>query len=178
MKFTILTILTLLLGLSGSVVAQDVRIGFMDPQYVLDNLPEKEEVEAQLDDYLDQREQEFQEEAIEYQTLLGEYQEEAENLSDSQNQQRQQQLQAMEQELEQLQMQIERDFEQRRNELIQPILNDMNDHIAALADDKNLDYVLNESTGQGELILIHVSDQGRSEFELTDQVLERMLNTN
>lgn len=178
MRISSLILFVLTVALVSSAGAQSMKVGFMNPDEILDQLPEKEEVERQLDAFLDEKEQEFQEEAIEYQNLLGEYQEQAENLTDAQNQQYQQRLQQMEQELQQLQMQMERQFEQRRNELLQPLLQRMNTHIADLAEQKDLDYVINEATGHGEMIVLHASSESRDQYELTDEVLQRMLNNN
>lgn len=157
-------------------MSQGMTVGYMNPDYILDQLPEKEEIERQLDEFLNEREQDFQEEAIEYQNLLGQVQEQADQMSDQELQRQQQQLQAMEQELQQLQMQIEREFEQRRNDLLQPLLNEMNEYIAEIAAEKDLDYVINEESSEGELFILHVSAEGQENYNLTDQVLQRMLN--
>ncbi len=157
-------------------MSQGMTVGYMNPDYILDQLPEKEEIERQLDEFLDEREQDFQEEAIEYQNLMGQVQEQADEMSDQELERQQQQLQAMEQELQQLQMQIEQEFEQRRNDLLQPLLNEMNEYIAEIAAEKDLDYVLNEESSEGELFILHVSSEGQENYELTDQVLQRMLN--
>ncbi len=178
MRIISLILLVLTIGIAGPVQAQSMKVGFMDPQRILDQLPEKEEIERELDAFLNEKEQEFQQEAIEFQNLLGQYQEQAAEMSDAENQRYQQQLQAMEQELQQLQFQIEQEFEQRRNQLMQPLLQQMNEHIAEIAERKNLDYVINEATAHGELIVLHASAEGRAEYELTDEVLERMLNNN
>ena len=170
------SILLLSILITAGAFGQSMRVGFMDPDAILEQLPEREQIEQQLDNYIQEREQEFQDEAIEYQNLMGQLQEGGENMSDRERQRLQRQLQQMEQELQQLQQRIERDFERRRNELMQPIYNEMNTHIQELAEEKDLDYVLNETTGRGEMILIHVSDEGRANLDLTDQVLQRMLN--
>ncbi len=178
MRITSLILFVLTVALVGSAGAQSMKVGFMNPDEILEQLPEKDDVERELDAFLDEKEQEFQEEAIEYQNLLGEYQERAENMSQSQNQQYQQRLQQKEQQLQQLQQQMEQQFEQRRQELIQPLLERMNTHIQALAEEKNLDYVINEATGMGDMIVLHASSESRAEYELTDEVLQRMLNNN
>ncbi|MDI6401735.1 OmpH family outer membrane protein [Balneolaceae bacterium ANBcel3] len=174
MKHFSTTILFLLI-LSVSVTAQ-TRVGFMNPQTVLDHLPEKEAIERQLNRFLDQREAEFQEKAMEYQNALATLQQEAQNLSDSERRRRQQDMQRKEQELQQFQFRVEQELEQRQAELLGPVLQEMNNIIEELALELNLDYVLNEATAEGEMFLLFVAAESREELDLTDKVIARMLN--
>lgn len=174
MKYLV-TVLILFLALSASLTAQP-RVGYMNPQLVLDNLPEKEAIERQLNRFLDNREAEFEQKAIEFQNRLARFQQEVPNLSESEIQRRQQELQVMDQELEQFQIQVQRELEQRQAELLGPVLQDMNMIIESIAREMNLDYVLNEATGQGEMLLLFISQQGKEDLDLTDRVLARMLN--
>ncbi len=169
------TIIILLTGLTLSANAQ-MRVGYMDPQTVLDNLPEKEAIERQLNRFLDGREAEFEEQSIEFQNQLARFQQEAPNLSEEETRRRQQELQQMDQELEQFQMRVQRELEQRQAELLGPILQEMNTVIETLARDMDLDYVLNEATSEGEMFLLFVSDGGKEHYDLTDRVIARMLN--
>ncbi len=173
MKFFTTTII-LLFGLTVAASAQ-MRVGYMDPQVVLDNLPEKEAIERQLNRFLDSREAEFEERAISFQNMLARFQQEAPNLSEEETRRRQQELQARDRELEEFQMRVQRELEQRQAELLGPILQEMNIIIESLAAEMNLDYVLNEATSEGEMFLLFISDDGRENLNLTDQVIARML---
>ena len=174
MKYLI-TAAVITLIMAGSVVSQP-RVGYMNPQDVLDNLPEREAIERQLNRFLDQREAEFEERSIEFQNRLAEFQQQAPDLSDAEIRRQQEELQVMDQELEQFQMQVQRELEQRQSELLNPILQEMNGIIEELAIQMELDYVLNEATGEGEMFLLYVSQQGKDQYDLTSQVLDRMLN--
>ena len=173
MKYFTTTII-LLFGLTLAASAQ-MRVGYMDPQVVLDNLPEKEAIERQLNRFLDSRESEFEEKAIELQNMLARFQQEAPNLSEQETRRRQQELQTRDRELEEFQMRVQRELEQRQAELLGPILQEMNIVIESLAAEMNLDYVLNEATSEGEMFLLFISDGGRENLNLTDQVIARML---
>lgn len=174
MKYLVTTTLFMLL-VTVAVTAQP-RVGYLNPQEVLDNLPEREAIERQLNQFLDQREAEYEEQAIEYQNDMAQFQEEAPDLSEAETRRRQEELQVMENELTQLQNQIQQELEQRQSELLSPVLQEMNSIIEELAEERGLDYVLNEATGQGERFLMFISQEGREQFELTDEVLSRMLN--
>lgn len=173
MKYFTTTII-LLFGLTLAASAQ-MRVGYMDPQVVLDNLPEKEAIERQLNRFLDSRESEFEEKAIAFQNMLARFQQEAPNLSEEESRRRQQELQTRDRELEEFQMRVQRELEQRQAELLGPILQEMNIIIESLAAELNLDYVLNEATSEGEMFLLFISDDGRENLNLTDKVIARML---
>ncbi len=173
MKYFTTTII-LLFGLTLAASAQ-MRVGYMDPQVVLDNLPEKEAIERQLNRFLDSREAEFEEKAIELQNMMARFQQEAPNLSEEETRRRQQELQTRDRELEEFQMRVQQELEQRQAELLGPILQEMNIVIESLAAEMNLDYVLNEATSEGEMFLLFISDGGRENLNLTDQVIARML---
>jgi len=173
MKYFTTTII-LLFGLTVAASAQ-MRVGYMDPQVVLDNLPEKEAIERQLNRFLDSRESEFEEKAIAFQNMLARFQQEAPNLSEEESRRRQQELQTRDRELEEFQMRVQQELEQRQAELLGPILQEMNIIIESLAAELNLDYVLNEATSEGEMFLLFISDDGRENLNLTDKVIARML---
>lgn len=152
------------------------RVGYLNPQTVLDNLPEKDAIERQLNRFLDQREAEFEEIAIDFQNELARFQRQAPELSEAETRRRQQELRVKDEELQQFQVRVQQELEQRQAELLNPVLQEMNSIIEALATERNLDYVLNEATGEGELFLMYISQDGREELDLTGEVLSRMLN--
>ena len=168
------TTVVLLFALTVAASAQ-MKVGYMDPQAVLDQLPEKEAIERQLNRFLDSREAEFEEKAIEFQNMLARFQQEAPNLTEAETRRRQQELQTRDQELEEFQVRVQRELEQRQAELLGPVLQEMNIIIESLAVEMNLDYVLNEATSEGEMFLLFISDDGREKLNLTDKVIERML---
>lgn len=173
MKFftiTLLFVFSLSLGASAQM-----RVGYMDPQVVLDHLPEREAIERQLNRFLDGREAEFEERAMELQNMLARFQQEAPNLTEQETRRQQQELQRRDRELEEFQVRIQRELEQRQAELLGPILQEMNAIIESLALELHLDYVLNEATSEGEMLLLFISDDGRERLSLTDKVIERML---
>ncbi len=173
MKYFTTTIF-FLFALTVAASAQ-MRVGYMDPQVVLDNLPEKEAIERQLNRYLDSREAEFEEKAIEFQNMLARFQQEAPNLSEEESRRRQQELQVCDNELEEFQMRVQQELEQRQAELLGPVLQEMNVIIESLSVEMNLDYVLNAATSEGEMFLLFISDDGKEKLNLTDKVIERML---
>lgn len=169
----ILSIATfLLLFVSATAVAQ-VNIGYMDMQDVLDQLPERQNIEQQLNGFIQEKQQELQQEAADFQNAVAQYQQNQSSLSDQQRQTREQELVQMEQQLNEYQQSIQADIQQRRAELLQPVYNRIDEAIAAIADDMGLDFVLNKSTSMGENIVYYSSQQ---QMDITSKVVDRLKN--
>lgn len=157
-------------------MASPPKIGHMNPQTVLDRLPEKIVIEDELNRFLDEREASFEAIAIEFQNKLAEFQQQAQHLSEAEIRRKQQELQVMDQELEQYQFEVQRELEQRQSELLRPIIQKMNDIIEKIAKEKNLTYVLNTATSEGEQMIMFISDEYKEKYDLTERVLSQMIN--
>ncbi|MEX0773223.1 MAG: OmpH family outer membrane protein [Balneolales bacterium] len=167
--------ITAILLFTAAAVSQP-KIGYLNPQDVLDELPEKAEVEQELNQFLDEKEAEFEEEAIGFQSEMAEFQQQQGNLSEAEARREQERLEVKNQELEQFQQQIQQELRQRQANLLEPLLTEINVAIETVAEDMELDYVLNEATGEGERILIFISPEGENNLDITEQVLNLMLN--
>ncbi|MEX1121244.1 MAG: OmpH family outer membrane protein, partial [Balneolales bacterium] len=90
------------------------KIGYLNPQDVLDELPEKTDIENQLNQFLDEKEAEFEEKSIEFQNEMAEFQQRQGNLGEAEARREQERLEVMNQELQQFQQQIEQELQQRQ----------------------------------------------------------------
>lgn len=172
-KKLLTTAFILLFAVTFSTVGQDsdLKIGYMNPQDVLNELPERAEIEQQLSSFVKQKQSELNQKRTEFQQAVSSYQQNAASMSEEQQKKREEELATQEQELRELQQSIQQQIQQRRSELMAPIYNRMDQAIAAIAEANNLDFVLNESTGLGETIIYYSADQ---RLNITDQVLNRL----
>lgn len=152
---------------------QDLKIGFMNPQEVLNQLPERADIEQKLNSFVQQKRSELNQKSTEFQQAVSTYQQNAASMSEQEQQKREEELSTQEQELREMQQSIQQQIQQRRSELMAPIYNRMDQAIAAIAESNNLDFVLNETTGMGETIIFYSADQ---KLDVTQQVLNRMNN--
>ncbi len=143
----------------------------MNPQEVLNQVPERAEIEQQLNTFVKEKQAEMQQKSTEFQEAVTAYQQEVSSLSQEQQQKREQELSAMEQELTEMRESIRQQINQRQNELMAPLYNRMDQAIAAIAEENNLDFVFNEATGYGETIIYYAADET---IDITQQVLDRM----
>lgn len=166
----------MLLFVSASAFAQQPRVGYINPQNVLNELPEAEQMEQELQEFIQEREAEFEERSIAFQNELAEFQQQAEQMGEQETEQYQQRLRQMDQELEEFQQRTQQELQERHEELLRPILMEMNGAIETVAQRQDLDFVLNEATEGGEQIILFVSQEGENQLNITQQVLDIMLN--
>lgn len=167
----LLSFATLLLFLgAGSSLAQ-VSIGYMDTQKVMNESLEIQQVQKELEAFIQEKQQELANKTSQYQQEIAEYQQRRESMSQQQIEQREQELTTMTTDLKEFDQRIRSQIQQKRQDLLMPVLQSMNDAIAAVAKAQNLDFVINKSTNVGENILFYAS---ANQENITQEVLNRL----
>lgn len=162
----------LLFALLFPLVAQaQLSVGVMSPDQVLDALPETAQIESQLQEFVQQREQEFQ---ARYQSWIEEitaYSEavEAGEFTEQQQIEEEQRLAELEEELSSFQTRTQNQIRQRQNELFTPLLSRVEEAMQNVSDEMGLSYVLNKQSGTGDPIVYYISDRG---VDITDRVIQ------
>lgn len=165
--------LSLFLFLITASTFGQINVGYMNTQEVLTQVPERDQVEKQMNDFIESKREEFQQRTKSFQDAVAEYQQNQANMSQAEREKQEQQLAQREQELNQFQQQLQQQIQQQRQKLLQPIYDRIDKAIAAVAEEMNLDFVLNEATNTGEEVIFYASD---GKLNITQQVLERVKN--
>lgn len=168
------SILLLFLLIASTTAFGQVNIGYMNAQEVLNQMPERSEVEQELNSFIQEKRQELQERTASFQDSVATFQQNQENLTDAQARQQEQQLAQMEASLQQFQQGLQQQIQQRRAQLLQPLYDKMDDAIAAVAEERNLDFVINEATSTGENVIYYSESQ---KLNITDEVLKHINGT-
>ena len=170
----LLTTGCLLLFMVSATAYGQMKIGYMNTQEVLSQMPERSSVEEQLNTFIETKRQEFQQRTMAFQDSVTAFRENQASMSQQQAEQEQQQLAQMEASLQELQQNIQVQIEQRRSELLQPLYNRMDEAIATVAEERNLDFVLNEATSAGENVIFYSASET---LDITEQVLKQVQET-
>ncbi len=159
----------------GQVATDDgpVRIGYMNVQEVISQMPERPGVEQQLNDFITQKRNQLQQRTASFQEAVADYQENQASMSQQQQAEREEELAQMEEELVNYQQTLQAEIQQKRTELLSPLYDRINAAIETVAQDLELDFVLNEETGIGEKIVYFSSME---QMNITQRVLERVTN--
>ncbi|MGD8428630.1 MAG: OmpH family outer membrane protein [Balneolaceae bacterium] len=159
----------------GSFTAYgQLKIGYMNTQEVMNQLPQRNEVQQKLNDFIQQKRGDLQQRTTAFQDSVAAFQKNKASMSDAQVQQVQNKLTQMESSLRQFQQDIQQQVQQRRATLLQPLYNQMNQAISDVAKARDLDFVLNEATSTGENVIYYSASQ---KLNITDDVLQKIKET-
>ncbi len=168
-------IFAVLLVMAAPLQAQELKIGYLNPQDVLERMPETATIEKELNDLAQSRQTSFTTRVQKFQTDVQRFQQNAAVMSNDARDKEEQRLIAEEEALQSLQMEIQQELANKRNELLRPVLEKIDNAISAVAKELNLTYVLNESTSQGESILLFISDDGKNRLNITEKVVAKLV---
>lgn len=167
-----ITILTLLLLLPLAAFAQ-LKVGIMNPDDVLDAMPEATQVQTDLENFAQERQAAFQERYqswIEEVTAFSESVE-ADELSEAEQEAEEERLSLMQEEITSMQQNMEREIQQRQAELFNPLLVKVEDAMSVVAEELGLDFVINKTSNTGDPIVYYASERAT---DITQQVIEKL----
>lgn len=145
----------------------------MDPDVVLDALPETIQVQQDLERFVEQRQSTFQTRYQDWLAQITSYSErmEAGTLSDAEMQSEEVRLTEMQEELNSLQQRIQRQVQERQNELFNPLLMRVENAMAEVSEEMGLDFVLNKTTNTGDPIIYFSSQRAP---DITERVIQKL----
>lgn len=176
MKKIILLIAVLAIGLTQTDLLAQGKIGYVNPQEVLEQLPEREAIERKLREFVDLKQAEFNvsEEAFLNNVRSLQERVQAQTISEAEVARQRATLEEQQEELYALLDSQQLELQRRQEELLRPVLLSIDQAIATIASEMNLDYVLNELTTGGDSILLFVSTQGQQSLNITDKVIQKL----
>jgi len=147
------------------------RVGFAEPQLILDALPDRERIETALEQFYIQWEEEYNIAYERYSEELFLFEQNRAQLSQRQLQSEQSKLAELAEELQMMQQEFGIQFEQRRAELTAPVVEKINNAIRTVARELNLDFVFNSETTEGDPLIFIIRDNPNS-INITNRVVE------
>lgn len=174
-KLSIVGFLSLLLSVSfhtTDIQAQDMSIGFVDPRAILERMPEMRAVEQRLQNFQERKSQEFATKQQELQTEFEAYQQKIGVISDAARTEEEERLGQLQMELQQFETEFQQELAERQAELMSPLIDQMQNAIDSVAEQRNLDYVLNTRTSSGDMIILYVDPEVREANDITDPVMQ------
>ncbi len=170
-KITIGFALVLISFISINVSAQELKIGFVNPQSVLDRMPETKAVQQKLKNFADRKALELQQKDQEFQNAVAAYEQKKDVISAQAKEAEEQKLQQMGQELSKAEQTAQVELQAKRAELLGPLQTQIADAISAVATREGLAFVLNTVTSTGDFIILYASEEYASKYNITDKVM-------
>ena len=175
MKSTLtILILAILIGGSAGDLAAQSRIGVVNPQSILDALPEMAVIERRLREYRLELQNELENRAKSLQDNVSAYEGRKAMMTEPQQREEQTRLARLAQQVQQYERSIPELAQRRQNELMQPILQEMNTLIQRYATELQLDYVLNQQLALNQMPMFFLGDATKTPYDLTPRILEQL----
>lgn len=169
----IFVVLAAALGVSQSK-AQELKIGYVEPQAILTKMPEMKAVQQRLQNFAERKQQELAQKEQEFNTQISNYQQKSAVISEEAKQKEEERLGQLNAELQQFRTQLQREVQQKQQELVGPLLDQIGTAIDQVAQEMNLTYVLNTTTSSGDAIILYASNEAKEKYDITDQVMRQL----
>ncbi len=166
-RWTITIILCLILSvLSSSVMAKDLKIGYIISEVVREEFEDFQTAQRQLDEEKAQWEQQYQEKAQEIIRMEQDLKDKEFVYSDARKKEIQAQLEQLTMELYRFEQQLTERLIQRNAELSAPINNRINEILNRIGDDEDYDFIFDAYQGN----IVYAKD----DYDLTDRILDEL----
>jgi outer membrane protein len=149
---------------------QAQKFAYVDTKYILDNLPEYTEAQAQLDDMSAQWQKEIETKFAEVDKMYKDYQAQSVLLPEDMKKKKEQEIVDKEKEAKNLQRQRfgkDGDLFKKRQELVKPIQDKLYNAIQEIATTSNYSIIFDKS---GSLTMLYANPK----YDISDEVLDNM----
>lgn len=149
---------------------QAQKIGYVDTEYILQNIPEYQDAQNEIEELSKQWQQEIEDKYDKIDQMYKDYQADAVLLPEDLRQKREQEIVDFEQEVKALQKKRfgnEGDLFKKRQELIKPIQEKIFNAIEEIANTKNYGFIFDKASGP---VIMYVD----SKYDISDEVLDQI----
>jgi outer membrane protein len=149
MKNTLKAVLLVAFMLTASFAwtQTSLKIGYIDSQALIDLMPEKDSVEAQLMAYQRSLEEQINAMYVEYQNKVADYTNKVDAMSDIIKQTKEREIADLETRITEFQQSAEGDFTAKQQQLYEPLITKARNAISAVAEENGFTYILDVSMG-------------------------------
>lgn len=172
MKTRWIFILALLVaGVSTKAQDAGIKIGYTNAEYILSNMPEAKQIEAELKDYEQQLSTQLESKAKDFQTKVQEYQRTMENMIPEVRADKERELSSLQQSIQKFEQDAQSSMQRKQAELLQPAFDKIQKAIDEVAKANGYTHVFN--SGQPEVGL-NILLYAREEDNISNLVLNQL----
>jgi outer membrane protein len=159
--------LVVMLSFTFATTAQTLKIGHIDSNEIMNQMPERGKVEEDLMRFEQQLEAELRMMATEYQNKVAEYQNNLATMSNLIRQAREKEISDLQLRIQDFQQNADQEFNEKRIELLTPLIDKIKKAIEEVGKESGYTYIIDAATG----VLLHV---GAGANDLTPKVKEKL----
>lgn len=172
MKLKTLFVSAILTLLAVGAQAQDnVKIAYVDTDYILTQMPEAKQIQSELQAYQRQLMNKINATMQGFQQQYQEYQQGASTMTEQARQAKEQELQELQQQIQQDQQEAQLSLQRKENELLEPVYQKIQTNIDKVAEQNGYTHIFSSGVA-GNPILLYVKNQ--EEADISDKVLQAM----
>ena len=165
----LLLVLTLAFAGIASYAQAPVKIGYADPDYILSQLPEAKQIDAELKSLQTQLKGQIETKVSEFQKKLADYQANLNTMLAPVRENTERELQQLQQNLEKLQQDAQTTVQNKQNQLMQPVYLKIGKGIEAVAKENGYTLILSNQVGGLDVVLY-----GEETLDVSDLVLKNL----
>lgn len=162
------------ISMPETAVAQDLKVGYVDPNAILMRMPEMAAVERRLQNFAERKRREFREMQETLQRDSESLEQRRSVISADAVAREEQRLTNLYIELQQFEQTYAQELQQQQAQLMGPLLQRVQEAIDSVATELGLTYVLNTMTSNGDFIILYASPAMQSQFNITDRVARKL----
>lgn len=161
----------LVFGMAVMPLKAQIKIGFINADYILSQMPEAKQVEEDLKNTQKQYETLYQGKVKDFQDKLAVFEKLPASTADIIKQDREKELQNLQTSIQEFQQNSQSSLQKKQAQLLQPLLKKIEENMHAVANENAYTYVFNYDAGMGTApILLHYP----ADASISDLVLKKM----
>lgn len=172
MKVKVILSAVALLCVGFAAQAQDVKIGYTNVEFIMDLMPEMEQIGADIQDYQTQLQTNIQTKSADFQQQYQTYQQAAQTMTEEARTAKEQELRTLDESLQKYQQDAQVSYQRKLGELLSPVQTKVINAINAVAAENNYTHIFAESAGQAPVLLYTKEEDKFTELVLTKLGLE------
>jgi outer membrane protein len=169
MKVKVILAAMALLFVGFTAQAQTVKIGYTSVEFIMDLMPEMEQIGADIQDYQTQLQTNIQTKAADFQKQVQAYQQAAQTMTEQARAAKEQELSKLQGDLQKYEQDAQVSYQRKLQELLEPVQTKVINAINAVAAENNYTHIFSETAGQNPILLYT-----KEEDKFTELVLAKL----
>jgi outer membrane protein len=170
-KISLIACLLFVASVTTDIQAQQTKIGYVDPQAILNKMPEMEAIKKRVENFEERQNAQLAIKKSNLDQAFAEYNQKKDVISPAAKQTEEEKLLKMEQEFNQSARDARIAIQNKSIELSRPVQEQIGKAIDAVAKRLELSYVLNLVTSTGDFIILYASDEYARKYNITGPVM-------
>ena len=170
LKPIVLFAVTVMTALQINAQTKPLKLGYVNVEEVLYQMPESKQVESDLKTYRGQLETQLSTKMKEYEEKYKAYEAGGAMMAASVRSMKEQELQSLQTQIQEFQKNAEMDLQKKQNDLLEPVLNKIKKAIDDVVDENSYTWIFNSDEGMGGSNIIKMP----KDDNITNLVLKKL----